>query len=51
MIGAEHGVRAFMLPAGNFMQIDKLLADVVPLSLFGEVNQLARGKLAALAVS
>ena len=41
MIGAEHGIGAFVLQAGNLMQTDKLLAGVVLLSLFG----LAVGKL------
>src|SRR5665647_1876533 len=41
MIGAEYGIGAFVLQAGNLMQIDQLLAGVVILSLFG----LAVGKL------
>jgi ABC-type nitrate/sulfonate/bicarbonate transport system permease component len=41
MIGAEHGIGAFVLQAGNLMQTDQLLAGVVILSLFG----LAVGKL------
>jgi NitT/TauT family transport system permease protein len=41
MIGAEYGVGAFVLQAGNLMQTDQLLAGVVILSLFG----LAVGKL------
>ena len=35
MIGAEHGIGAFVLQAGNLMQTDQLLAGVVILSLFG----------------
>src|SRR6185369_15896911 len=35
MIGAEHGVGAFVLQAGNLMQTDQLLAGVVILSLLG----------------
>ena len=44
MIGAEHGIGAFVLQAGNLMQTDQLLAGVVILSLFG----LAVGKLISL---
>jgi ABC-type nitrate/sulfonate/bicarbonate transport system permease component len=35
MIGAEFGIGAFVLQAGNLMQTDRLLAGVVILSLFG----------------
>jgi NitT/TauT family transport system permease protein len=35
MIGAESGIGAFVLQAGNLMQTDQLLAGVVILSLFG----------------
>ena len=45
MIGAEYGIGAFVLQAGNLMQTDQLLAGVVILSLFG----LAVGKLINLA--
>ncbi len=41
MIGAEYGIGAFVLQAGNLMQTDQLLAGVVILSLFG----LAIGRL------
>jgi NitT/TauT family transport system permease protein len=41
MIGAEYGIGAFVLQAGNLMQTDQLLAGVVILSLFG----LAIGKV------
>jgi NitT/TauT family transport system permease protein len=41
MIGAEFGIGAFVLQAGNLMQTDQLLAGVVMLSLFG----LAVGRL------
>jgi ABC-type nitrate/sulfonate/bicarbonate transport system permease component len=41
MIGAEYGIGAFVLQAGNLMQTDQLLAGVVILSVFG----LAVGKL------
>ncbi len=35
MIGADRGIGAFVLQAGNLMQTDQLLAGVVILSLFG----------------
>jgi ABC-type nitrate/sulfonate/bicarbonate transport system permease component len=41
MIGAEFGIGAFVLQAGNLMRTDQLLAGVVILSLFG----LAVGRL------
>ena len=41
MIGAEYGIGAFVLQAGNLMQTNQLLAGVVILSLFG----LAMGRL------
>jgi NitT/TauT family transport system permease protein len=44
MIGAEYGIGAFVLQAGNLMQTDQLLAGVVILSLFG----LAVGRLISL---
>jgi NitT/TauT family transport system permease protein len=44
MIGADFGIGAFVLQAGNLMQTDQLLAGVVILSLFG----LAIGKLIGL---
>jgi NitT/TauT family transport system permease protein len=44
MIGADYGIGAFVLQAGNLMQTDQLLAGVVILSLFG----LAVGKLIGL---
>ncbi len=44
MIGAEYGIGAFVLQAGNLMQTDQLLAGVVILSLFG----LVVGKLIGL---
>jgi ABC-type nitrate/sulfonate/bicarbonate transport system permease component len=37
MIGAEYGIGAFVLQAGNLMQTDQLLAGVVILSAFGLV--------------
>ncbi|WP_407177422.1 ABC transporter permease [Bradyrhizobium sp. STM 3562] len=44
MIGADYGIGAFVLQAGNLMQTDQLLAGVVVLSVFG----LAVGKLIGL---
>ncbi len=41
MIGAQFGIGAFVLQAGNLMQTDQLLAGVVILSVFG----LAVGKI------
>ena len=41
MIGAQYGIGAFVLQAGNLMQTDQLLAGVLILSAFG----LAVGKL------
>lgn len=41
MIGAQYGIGAFVLQAGNLMQTDQLLAGVVILSVFG----LAVGKV------
>jgi len=35
MIGAEHGIGAFVLQAGSLMQTDQLLAGVVVLSVLG----------------
>ena len=35
MIGAEYGIGAFVLMAGNLMQTDTLLAGVLVLSLLG----------------
>ena len=35
MIGAEHGVGALVLAAGNLMQIDRLIAGVLVLSGLG----------------
>jgi NitT/TauT family transport system permease protein len=37
MIGAETGLGAFVLQAGNLMQTDRLLAGVLILSLLGLV--------------
>jgi ABC-type nitrate/sulfonate/bicarbonate transport system permease component len=35
MIGAQDGIGAFVLAAGNLMQTDRLMAGVVVLSLLG----------------
>ncbi len=55
MIGAQYGIGAFVLQAGNLMQTDQLLAGVVILSLFGlavgRADQLAGSEAAALAVN
>ena len=45
MIGAEYGIGAFVLQAGNLMQTDQLLAGVVILSLFGLVIGWLIGRL------
>ena len=45
MIGAEHGIGAFILQAGNLMQTDQLLAGVVILSLLGLVIGTALSRL------
>ncbi|MDE2364240.1 MAG: ABC transporter permease [Hyphomicrobiales bacterium] len=47
MIGAEKGIGAFVLQAGNLMQTDQLLAGVVVLSLIGLVVARAIGALEA----
>ena len=45
MIGAEKGIGAFVLQAGNLMRTDQLLAGVVVLSLFGLAVARAIGAL------
>ena len=45
MIGAEHGVGALVLGAGNLMQTDKLIAGVVLLSVMGLVVAAGIGAL------
>lgn len=45
MIGAETGIGAFVLQAGNLMQIDQLLAGVVCLSILGLLVGKLIGKL------
>ena len=45
MIGAEFGIGAFVLSAGNLMLIDHLLAGVVLLSLLGLVIAWLLGRI------
>lgn len=45
MIGAQHGIGAFVLTAGNLMQTDQLLAGVVVLSVFGLLISWGLGRL------
>jgi ABC-type nitrate/sulfonate/bicarbonate transport system permease component len=47
MIGADRGIGAFVLQAGNLMQTDQLLAGVVVLSIFGLVVAKVIGLLEA----
>lgn len=47
MIGAQYGIGAFILGAGNLMQTDQLIAGVVLLSLLGLVISLLLGRLEA----
>lgn len=45
MIGADHGIGAFILAAGNLMQTDQLIAGVTMLSLLGLGISLGLGRL------
>jgi NitT/TauT family transport system permease protein len=45
MIGAEYGIGAFILAAGNLMQTDQLVAGVVVLSLLGLAISLVLGQI------
>ncbi|WP_422000132.1 ABC transporter permease [Reyranella sp.] len=45
MIGAQHGIGAFVLAAGNLMQTDQLLAGVVMLSILGLLISWALGRV------
>jgi NitT/TauT family transport system permease protein len=47
MIGADRGIGAFVLQAGNLMQTDQLLAGVVVLSIFGLIVARVIGLLEA----
>jgi NitT/TauT family transport system permease protein len=47
MIGADRGIGAFVLQAGNLMQTDELLAGVVVLSIFGLIVARVIGLLEA----
>jgi len=45
MIGAQHGIGAFILSAGNLMQTDQLLAGVVVLSILGLLISFILGRV------
>jgi ABC-type nitrate/sulfonate/bicarbonate transport system permease component len=45
MIGADEGIGAFVLTAGNLMQTDKLLVGVVVLSILGLAASMLLGRL------
>jgi NitT/TauT family transport system permease protein len=45
MIGAEYGIGAFILAAGNLMQTDQLVAGVVVLSLLGLAISVVLGRI------
>ena len=45
MIGAQYGIGAFVLAAGNLMQTDQLLAGVVMLSILGLLIAWGLGRL------
>ena len=45
MIGAEYGIGAFILAAGNLMQTDQLVAGVAMLSILGLAISLVLGRL------
>ncbi len=45
MIGAEHGIGAFVLSAGNLYDTDNLLAGIVVLSILGLIVSWAIGRL------
>ncbi|MBS0641831.1 MAG: ABC transporter permease, partial [Proteobacteria bacterium] len=48
MIGAERGIGAFVLQAGNLYDTDNLLAGIVVLSLLGLVVSWVIGRLERL---
>ncbi|MGL1451735.1 ABC transporter permease, partial [Vibrio parahaemolyticus] len=50
MIGADKGIGAFILAAGNLMQTDQLLAGVVLLSLLGLAIAFVLGRIEAFAL-
>lgn len=50
MIGADQGIGAFILAAGNLMQTDQLLAGVVLLSLLGLAIAFVLGRIEAFAL-
>ncbi|MGE0659160.1 MAG: ABC transporter permease [Reyranellaceae bacterium] len=45
MIGAQHGLGALILSAGNLMQTDQLVAGVVVLSILGLLISMALGRI------
>jgi NitT/TauT family transport system permease protein len=45
MIGAEYGIGAFILAAGNLMQTDQLVAGVVVLSILGLAISVVLGRI------
>ena len=45
MIGAQRGIGAFVLAAGNLMQTDQLLAGVVVLSILGLLISFILGRV------
>lgn len=45
MIGAQHGIGAFILSAGNLMRTDQLLAGVVVLSILGLLVSFILGRV------
>jgi NitT/TauT family transport system permease protein len=45
MIGAQYGIGAFVLTAGNLMQTDQLLAGVVVLSILGLLISWGLGRI------
>ncbi len=47
MIGAQHGLGAFVLSAGNLMQTDQLVAGVVMLSILGLLISMALSRIEA----
>lgn len=50
MIGADQGIGAFILAAGNLMQTDQLLAGVVLLSILGLTVAFVLGRIEAFAL-
>ena len=44
MIGANVGIGAFVLTAGNLMQTDKLMAGIVAISILGLTDRRPRSR-------